>query len=160
MWHKADAFGHAAAAGIKADFYWFVESDAMATPERWRALFLDHEGNDADLVCNAMRERAATPGNPWWSHHGTPDWCDCFFLMPVFRLSARALRECISHAVEMRETFAEVAIASVIRRAGYTVRDANTLQTHWNRQTLTANPATVIPNPRLINHPVKSDTIY
>ena len=158
-WHKADGFGHAAAATITADFYWFIESDASATPQRWRAMIEEHQDNPADLLSNALRERKWTRENPWWAHPGTPDWADCFFLMPVFRLSAAALRACIAAAEELRECFCEVAIASTIRRAGLSMAEVCARQTHWNRQTFAAHPAAVIRNPLLVNHPIKSDSL-
>ncbi|MCW1885503.1 hypothetical protein OKA04_12255 [Luteolibacter flavescens] len=159
-WVRAAWVGLAAVRdlAVDADAYWFIESDCVASQERWKALFADQRGNPADCVSNPIRERAATLQNPWWSHRGTPDWASCFFVPACFRLSRRAVLEAIRCAEETRECFSEIALPSVLRRAGMTMESANRRKTHWNAQTFKTVPEKVIVNPLLLNHPVKVDS--
>lgn len=156
-WRRASMVGLAATRGIDSDFYWFIESDVAAPRERWEALFADWEGSAVDCVSNPVRERARTAGNPWWSDPGTPAWASCFFISAVYRLSRRAVEEGIRCAEETRECFGELALASIVRRAGFSMASANARQTHWNVQTFKTLPEKVVLNPRLVNHPVKFD---
>jgi hypothetical protein len=158
QWFKADIMGIAAVAEhrVKADFYWFIESDVVASQERWRAFFDDHKNDSADCIASRLRDRSNSLPE-YWTHPGTPSWADRHFLTACFRLSARAVEECIRCAEEMRETFCEVSAASVIKRAGLTFSDINARQTHWNSQTFKGVDRCLV-NPVLINHPVKRDS--
>jgi len=159
-YYKADSMGLAALLqhAPPADYYWFIESDVVASQERWKAFFADHENNPADCLCGSLRMRHNTLDNDWWRHEGTPAWTDCYFIMAVYRLSAAAVRACIAASVEMRNCFCELTIGSVTRRAGLTVGSVNERQTHWNTQTFKATPGKVILNRDLINHPVKKNS--
>lgn len=159
-WHRAHTLGLAAVRqlNIVADYYWFIESDCVATQDRWRALFASHEENPADFVGNPFRSRADTPTNPWWAHPGTPEWATHFVIPACARYSRRAVEELTRTAAETRECFCEHAIASTIVRAGLTHASANNPTTHWNQQTYRTNPEAVIRNPRFLNHPVKTNT--
>jgi hypothetical protein len=157
-WLRASVVGLAAIGEVKADHYWFIESDMVAPQARWKALFDDHRNNPADCLSNPARERSKTADNPWWSHPGTPAWASCFFISACYRLSARAVAEALRCAVETRECFGELALPSIIRRAGFSMESVNKRQTHWNQQTFKTRPEKVILNPLLINHPVKVDS--
>lgn len=159
-WWKADAMGLAAvqALQIDADFYWFVESDAIASQDRWRAIFGDWRDDGADLVAPLLRSRLERPRAAVWSLPSTPDWTTHYILMAVFRLSRRALVECTRCAVEMREVFSEVAIPSVVHRAGFVLAGLNQRETHCNGQTFGSCPTCIQVNPKLLNHPVKRDS--
>lgn len=159
-WFRGHVLGLAAVQqlGIGADHYWFIESDCVASQDRWKALFSDHAANPADCISNPMRARADTPGDRWWSHPGTPPWASHFFLPACHRLSSRAVAELIRTAAETREFFCEHALGSTLMRAGFSCSNANHPRTHWNQQTYRTRPEAVILNPDLLNHPVKADT--
>jgi hypothetical protein len=158
-WLRASFVGLAAIGNVEADHYWFIESDMVASQARWRALFDDHRDNPVDCLSNNVRERTKTPDNPWWNHPGTPAWASCYFISACYRLSARAVAEAIRCAVETCECFGELALPSVLRRAGMSMQPVNGRgQTHWNQQTFRTRPEQILLNPRLINHPVKSNT--
>jgi hypothetical protein len=159
-WHRAHALGMAAVQqlDIDADFYWFIESDCVASQARWKAIFADHAETTSDCVSNPFRSRLSTPTNPWWSHPGTPAWATHFVIPACYRLSRRAVEELIRTAEETRECFCEHAIASTILRAGFTHLSVNARQTHWNSQTFRTTASAVIPNPLYLMHPVKTDT--
>lgn len=159
-WFRAHTLGLAAVQqlAIDADFYWFIESDCVASQDRWKALFADHAETTSDCVSNPFRSRLSTPTNPWWTHPGTPEWATHFVVPACYRLSRRAVEELIRTAEETRECFCEHAIASTILRAGFTQFSVNTRQTHWNAQTYRTTESSVIPNARFLMHPVKADT--
>ncbi len=159
-WLKAEAMGIAAVIQhrIIADHYWFIESDVVASQDRWRELFKDWEGIDDDCVSQSVRLRVNTPSIVWWQDPGTPDWCDSHMLMSCYRLSRIAVIEMARCAVEMRETLSEIVVPSVMRRAGLSMMNVNGKQTHWNTQTMKTHDWKVIRNPKLVNHPVKCDT--
>jgi hypothetical protein len=159
-WWKADAMSLAAVQtlSVESGYYWFIESDVVASAARWRALFDDFKDDPSDLVAPMIRTRETRPES-WHWHHG-PDWSTHYILMAIFRLSHAALIECTRCAVEMRNTFSEVAIPSVIHRAGMSITPLNIRQTHCNTQTFCADPKRVIINPLLMNHPVKSNTLH
>jgi len=159
-WHRAHTLGLAAVRqlNIEADYYWFIESDCVASQERWKALFSAHETSTADFIGNPFRAKEGTADNPWWAHPGTPEWATHFVIPACARYSRRAVDELTRTAFETRECFCEHAIASTIVRAGFSHASANTPATHWNQQTYRTNPDAVILNPRFLNHPVKSDT--
>ncbi|GAA5117194.1 hypothetical protein JIN84_17775 [Luteolibacter yonseiensis] len=159
-WLKSEAMGTAAVIEhrIMADQYWFIESDVVASQDRWTALFADWEGVDADCVCQPLRLRANTPEIVWWKDPGTPAWADAHLLMSCYRLSRRAVLEMQRCAVEMRECLSEITVASVMRRAGMSMANVNGRQMHWNSQTMKTHEHKVIINPKLVNHPVKANT--
>lgn len=159
-WLRAGIIGLAAARqhAPDADFVWFIESDCVASQDRWKAMFKDHRNNPADCLSNPARERSRTLDNGWWTHPGTPEWASCFFISACYRLSSRAIAEGIRCAEETRECFAELALPSILRRAGLTMESVNQRQTHWNRQCFRVLPEKVILNPALLNHPVKENT--
>lgn len=157
-WLRASFVGLAAIRDVKAEHYWFVESDVVASQDRWKALFRDHRDNPADCLSNTVRYRYQTVENPWWSHPGTPEWADSFFISAVYRLSARAVAEALRCAEETRECFGELALPSILRRAGMTLESINSRETHWNTQTMKTVDGAVLLNPNLVNHPVKLDT--
>lgn len=159
-WLRACFVGFAAVRelDIKADYIWFIESDCVASPERWKAMFSDHRNNPADCLSNPVRLRSDTPENPWWYNEGAPDWLDRFFIMACYRLSWRAVQEAIRCAEETREGFCEHALASILHRAGMTFDSVNSRQTHWNSGTFRTKENQVKLNPNLINHPIKKDS--
>jgi hypothetical protein len=142
--------------GVRADFYWFIESDVVASQTRWKAMFRDFQNDPSDLVAPMIRTRALRPGSRMWQH--APDWATHYILMAVYRLSHAALVECVRCATEMREHFSEVTIPSVIHRAGMSMTGLNVRQTHSNTHTLAAHVERVTVNPELICHPVKRDS--
>ena len=148
----------AKALNLQADFYWFIESDVAASPERWAALFRDWEGDDADLVAPSLRIRSEKPNRKVWQTCRGPEWAGAFSFVFIFRLSRRALLECMRSAPEMRECLSEVSVASVVQRARMTMAGINARETHGNNQCLTPCLKCHIPYPRLLNHPVKADT--
>lgn len=159
-WWKADAMGFAAARAlqIEADYYWFIESDVVASQQRWKAVFADWENDPTDLVAPAPRTRQQSPWLKVWQLPSTPPWADNFILMAVFRISRRGLEECVRHAVETREVFSEVSLPSVVHRAGFTIAGLNQRQTHSNNQTFGPCAPCVVRNPKLLNHPVKENS--
>lgn len=159
-WHRGYTLGLAAVQklAIDADYYWFIESDCVASQERWKALFASHVDNEDDCVSNPFRSRAETKDNFWWTHPGTPDWATHFYVPACHRLSRRAVAELIRTAEETRECFCEHALASTIVRAGFTFSSANDPVTHWNRQTYRFSAEAVIRNPNFLCHPVKENS--
>lgn len=159
-WWKADAMGWTAVKqlNLRADFYWFIESDVVATQERWRAMFADFAKDQTDLVAPFPRERSMRPDLKVWHLPTTPAWADRFILMACFRISRRALVECMRHAEAMRDCFSEVTIPSVVARAGFTIAGLNVRQTHCNTQTFGPCAPCLVKNPKLLNHPEKSNT--
>lgn len=159
-WFRAHALGLAAVQqlNLDADAYWFIESDCVASQDRWKSLFATHNENPADFVGNPFRAKGDTPGNHWWPHPHTPEWATHFVIPACARYSRRAVHELTRTAVETRECFCEHAIASTIIRAGFTHVSVNVPITHWNQQTYRTTAGTAIPNPRFLQHPVKSDT--
>ncbi len=161
-WWKSDAMAFAAAKALNldSDYYWFIESDVVATQERWRALFSDWKGDDADLVAPSLRSRLDGPHRKVWKTCRGPEWVGVFSFVFIFRLSRRALAECIASAEEMRECLSEVSVASVVHRAGFRLAGLNERQTHGNNQCLTPCEKCHIPYPALLNHPVKSNVVW
>lgn len=159
-WWKADAMGFAAveALKVKADFYWFIESDVVASQERWKALFSDWENDTSDLVAPAPRTRQQSPWMKVWDSPSTPSWASHFILMAVFRISHRALEECVRCSVETRECFSEITLPSVVHRAGFSIAGLNQRQTHCNNQTFGPCVPCIVINPKLLNHPVKKNS--
>ena len=161
-WQATGTLGLAAIHQLKldADAFWFIESDCVASVERWRMLMEDHAENpdDGSFVCPSTRKESLW--NPWWTHAGTPAWADAIHINAIYRLSRRAAALCIASAVEFRECFGEVAIGSQLKRAGMTLGRINrdNDKPHHNNQTIKAQPGKVLFNPRLINHPVKANT--
>lgn len=158
--YKADAMGLAAvqALGIRADYYWFIESDVVASQARWKAFFADQRNSTADCLCPSLRNRRNHKASIWWKDPHTPDWAEHYFIMACYRLSHRAVVESIRCAEEMRNTFAEVTIPNIILRMGGTFGGTNDRMTHSNVSTFKTHEHKVILNPDLINHPVKSNT--
>lgn len=158
-WRKADNMGFAAVQqlGVKADFYWFIESDVVATQTRWKAMFADFENDPSDLVAPMIRTRVQRPNSTMWDH--APDWCQRYMLMAVFRVSRRALNECIRCAVEMRDCFSEASIPSIIHRAGLTMTGLNSRQAHSNAQTFGVREQDLVKNPALLIHPAKYNSL-
>jgi len=161
-WHATGTLGLAAIEqlGLDADHYWFIESDCVASPARWKSLIDSHAENQTDGVFVCARTRAETLWNPWWNHPGTPPWADVTHINAIYRLSRKAVGIYLAVIQQNRECFGEMLIGSAIKRAGATLgRINNDLSApHLNNQTIKADPARVIINPRLINHPVKSNT--
>lgn len=159
-WLRAHTLGLAAVQqlSLQADAYWFIESDCVASHERWKSMFVDHAENPADCVGNPFRSKEDFPNNPWWDDQGTPAWATHFVIPACIRFSAAAVTELTQTAEETRECFCEHAIASTIVRAGLTHASVNADMTHWNQQTYRTVPGAVIFNPRFLNHPVKTNT--
>lgn len=159
-WHGTGTLGLAAIQqlGLQADAFWFIESDCVAPTERWQAMIADHAENPTDAIFLCPRTRAETLWNHWWTHPGTPAWCDITHLNAIYRLTRRAVDAYADAAQECRECFGEMVIGSVVKRAGFTLGRINTATTHMNTQTMKADPTRVLLNRRLVNHPVKSNT--
>lgn len=157
-WWKADAMGLAAvrAIGERADFYWFIESDVVASQERWRELFRDFENDPSDLVAPMIRTREMKPGAALWEY--SPDWMTHFMIMACFRLSHAAVQECIKNAEACRNAFSEATIPSVVHRAGLTLTGMNVRQVHYTTQSMGVNQRAIAPGRDLLSHPVKSNT--
>lgn len=160
-WWKADAMALAAAEHlqIEADFYWFVESDVAASPERWRAVFADHEDNRADCVHLTMGRRDGRSTFRHWNHPATPPTADRFFIMAVYRLSRMALEMSIARAAELRECFSEVAVPLVIRDAHMSFSPLNRTQRHFTDRTVRSRPEDIHIDKKLLCHPLKSNTL-
>lgn len=141
---------------IQSDAYWIIESDCVATVERWKAIFDDHEDNTADICTTCLRTRNEEPGRARWAV--TPEWGKYTNLGAIYRMSRFAVESIINASVEMREVPSENTYVNVVHRAGGTLGTLNRSQTHMNNQTMKADPEKVILNKKLINHPVKSNT--
>ncbi len=157
-WWSADKTGFSAARhlGVRADFVWFIESDVVATQDRWKAMFADFENDPSDLVAPMIRRR--NPKSDNYLRSLAPEWATHHCLMAVFRLSRRALNECVRCAGEMRDCFSEVSIPSVVHRAGMTMTGLNVRQTHTNAQTFGVREEDLIKNPNLLVHPDKRNS--
>jgi len=160
-WHACGTLGLAAVAqlGLIADAFWMIESDCVASQRRWHALLADHDANeddDAAFIC--ARSRAESQWNPRWQDASTPAWADLTHLNAIYRLSPAAIGACLSSAIEMRACFGEMVIGSVVKRAGLKIGSINRTRTHLNNQTMKADPARVLLDRMLINHPIKSNT--
>lgn len=159
-WLKSEAMAVSAILqhNIIADQYWVIESDVVASQERWKALFSDWENIESDCVSQPVRFRTNTPDIAWWSDPNMPEWADGHLLASCYRLSRNAVLELARCAVEMREVLSEITLASVLRRAKMTMMDVNIRHTHWNSQTMKTHQSKVIVNPRLVNHPIKTNS--
>lgn len=157
-WWKADAMGFAAVRKLKldSDFFWFIESDVVASQRRWKALFADFENDTSDLVAPVFKTRAEAPGAALWQF--SKPWCDRFMIMAVFRLSRRAVEECMRCGEEMRDVFSEVSIPSIVHRAGMSMTRMNVRQIHSTTQTMGVDPKAIAPKRDLLSHPSKMDT--
>jgi len=159
-WHGTGTLALAAIHQLRldADFYWIIESDCVASTARWQAMIADHQENPTDAIFLCPRSKIETLANHWWTHPGTPAWCDVTHLNAIYRLSRRAIAAYLAAAEECRECFGEMVIGSAVKRAGGTLGRINTKTTHMNTQTMKVDPARVILNRNLVNHPVKSNT--
>lgn len=159
-WWKADAMALNAVNHlmIDADYYWFTESDVVASQERWQALFADHEDNTSDCVSLPVGRRNSLSRFRHWDHPGTPADADRHFIMAVYRLSRAAVEESIRRAYELRNCFSEVAVPYVVRQAGMSMSLVNRGQKHFTGATMGTKPEHVRMNTAYLNHPVKSNT--
>jgi hypothetical protein len=159
-WHATGTLGLAAILHLRlhADAYWLIESDCVATQARWAAMLEDHADNETDGSFICPRTRAETAWNHRWNDPTTPAWATHTHLNAIYRLSARAVDHLLAAAEECRECFGEMVVASVIHRAGGTLGRINRTGIHLNAQTMKADPAKVIFNRRLVNHPDKRNT--
>lgn len=157
-WWKADAMNLTAVRAIKAkaDFYWFVESDVVASTRRWKELFQDFENDPSDLVAPMIRTREMKPKAALWEY--SPEWMTHFMIMACFRLSRAAVEECIRCAADLRNAFSESTIPSVAHRAGLTLTQMNVRKVHYTTQTMGVNQKAIAPRRDLLSHPVKSNT--
>lgn len=143
---------------IIADYYWIIESDAVASQERWKALFADWENIEADCVSQPFRLRINTPDILWWKSPSTPAWTEGHMLISCYRLSRKAVLELARCATEMREVISEITVPSVLMRANMKMVNVNQKQSHWNSQTMKTHEYKVIPNANLVNHPIKTNS--
>ncbi len=159
-WLKCEAMAVSAilSHNIIADYYWIIESDAVASQARWKALLSDWESIPADCVSQTVRLRSNSQEVKWWHEDTTPEWADAHLLVSCYRLSRNAVLELARCAVEMREIISEITIPSVLRRAKMTMANVNERHSHWNSQTMKTHDWKVIPNANLVNHPVKMDS--
>lgn len=157
-WWKADAMALAAVQELEidADFYWFIESDCVASQERWRTMFAEYEDNTVDCLSTYMGSRPPSSDVWHWNHPGTPRIADRFFIMAIYRLSRRAVEESIRRAEELRECFSEIAVPFVVRQAGFTFGQISSK--HSNFSTMKTIPSMVRMDVSRICHPVKSNT--
>ena len=157
-WHACGTLGLAAIQqlGLKADAFVLGESDCAAVTTRWAAFMADHEDNpdDASFIC--PRTRAETLWTPRWKT--APAWATITHLNALYRLSRAGADACIAGAEEMRECFGEMSWGSLVARAGGKIGKLNRTKTHMNNQTMKADPARVLIDKRLINHPIKSNS--
>ncbi|WP_423172731.1 hypothetical protein, partial [Stenotrophomonas sp. CASM114] len=138
QWFKCDAVALAAVQeiGIDADHYLFIESDVLATQDRWKALFRDLEKSPYDCVTLTVGFRTANSTFRWWDHHGTPAQADRHHILAVYRLSKRAVEASIEMAVELRNCFCEVAVPYVMQQAGLSCGLINGREHHSTARTM------------------------
>ncbi len=141
--------------GLDPDFVLAVESDCVAIEERWRKLMVDLSTRTEDCLVTRLASRANSPNNWYWSHPATLPWMEYGHIGAIYRLSRFGMKACTDAAVECREAFGEVCIASCVARAGGTLGKLNGADTHYNCQTMQADPYKMIPRWDLICHPVK-----
>ena len=150
-WFKGDAMALAAVVNhhISADFFWFIESDVVATQERWKAFFRQFERRPDDCLC-LMKIRSGK-----WIDEVAE--ADCSFLMAAYRLSRKMVDLSIEAAPAMRNVFCEVAVPLVAKKNGIPIGTMG-LGGHFTRNTIGPRPRDIRVDPKLINHPVKSNT--
>ena len=159
-WHATGTLALAAIQqlDLQADHFWIVESDCVASQERWQAMLADNADNITDGLFICPRTRQETAWNHWWAEPGVPHWLSHLHLNAIYRVSSAGVTAWAAVAEECRGAFGEIVIGSAIARAGGSLGKINRTQTHLNSQTVKADPARVILNAKLINHPVKSNT--
>ncbi len=157
-WFKADAVALSAveAFGIDADFYWFIESDVKADPSTWKRLFDAAQGVQLDCLHLAKRVGRDKSTFRFWADPGTPPEAQSHFIMAVYRLSRKAVETSIAKAVEMRNTFSEVAVPWVMEQNGLSMGDINQLGKFYNKLSMGTKPNQIIQQNGLLNHPVKT----
>lgn len=157
-WWKADAVALAAAnhLGVDADFYWFVESDVLGTPEVWKALFAAYADSDIDCLAAAIGRRGATAFRRW-DHPATPPGANRHFIMALYRLSRAAVEASITMAEELRETFSEVAVPHVMQRHGLSMAEIS--RRFYTSDTFRTQPENIRIDRRYLCHPVKEDIL-
>jgi len=167
-WHRCHLHYVAgyAALGLDADFLWCIENDVATSGATWLRLLEETNDLGHDGLFARLSHRAERPGIGWFSHPGTARWMNWYHHGCIYRLSRRALSWLSESAGETREAFCEVAVASVIDRAGGTLRGINTNarvervarpRTFYNCQTLCFPPRLPVFDPRFFNHPCKAD---
>lgn len=157
-WWKADALAVAAALEVTADFYWFIESDVVATQDVWQRLFDTHADNPTHCLATAIGRRGPGSGFRHWDHPGTPRNADRHFIMAVYRLSRAAVEASAAMAEDLRETFSEVSVPYVMKRCGLSMADMNGRGHFWSPTTFRTKPQEVRIDRGFLNHPVKHDS--
>ena len=160
-WHKADTLALAAIQQLQivADFYWVIESDVAAPRSRWEALMESTAADETDGIFAKMTTRDGKFAHfvKRFNHTTCPKWVTHSHLNPLYRLSRFAVEECARSAVEMRDCFCEQTVASVIVRAGGTVRNLHEFGEHFTNTSLMGKVGFWTMQPGLLNHPVKDD---
>lgn len=154
-WFKADAMALAAARTVDAEFYWFIESDVVATTDRWKALFEGHARNKADCLSLPVYWRGDDPNfQKYWPT--APVDADRHFIMAVYRLSRRAVVAGIEMAEELRECFSEAAVPLAIKRNGFRFDVIH--RSNFTTQTMGTRRQNIVIDRRFLCHPVKTNT--
>lgn len=132
LWFKAETPYLAAWATLRdaraanADFVWWIEYDVLF--DNWSELAEAASGNDADLLCVHPKNRRDHPDWYWFGQLPTSHarW-DRGLLLPVVRLSRRAMDWLLADAEANREVFCELAAANCIAGHGGTIGDFRSL---------------------------------
>lgn len=159
-WFAAEALGLAAIDHfcISNSFVWFLESDIWGPVEKWREVFTAPAPSETDGIFAKLLPRA----HPFatfldhWKLPSTPEWATDVHLMTLYRLSPRAIRWCRAECVNLREVYAEVKTASLIRRNGGTVADLREFVSYSAPRAFTGHPGNQRFTPGVLNHPVKT----
>lgn len=158
-WFAADALGLAALVGLEIpEHVWFVESDVWAPDAMWRAVFHATDGCDADGIFTRLMHRGHGFASTYraWRWPGIPDWAQWCCILPLCRLSRRAIEWHLETIGPLRECYSEVRVPSIIAQRGGTVRDLREFLAYSAPRAFVGSLALREPVPGVMNHPVKT----
>lgn len=109
------------------DYYWTIEQDVRFTG-KWRSLFDDLNGNDADLLAPHIRKQSDEPDWYWWQSFSFPsanidrkDRLRAF--IPFYRLSRKAVQY-IDNSLQLGcQGHTEVLVPTVLKYGRFKISD-------------------------------------
>lgn len=158
-WFAADALGLAALSGHEIpEHVWFVESDVWAPDEVWRSVYDATSASAADGIFTKLLHRshgfARTYRGFRWP--GNPAWAETACILPLCRLSRRAIEWHLASIEELRECYSEVRCPSVIMREGGSVHDLREFLPYSAPRAFVGNLAYYRFTAGVMNHPAKN----
>lgn len=120
-WFKAETLYLQALVDNQSDYVWFIESDVYAHEIVWRRLFEYTRHMSHDLLVVAPKTRSSNPTWMWFKD--APAEFKTGILLPLSRVSKRALRWLVQAAESNRNIFCELAMPSTVENRGGTIYD-------------------------------------